>query len=322
MIGNRIKQIRLDNGAKQRAFAEILNVTPSHVSMVESGKTNPSSALVGLICFTFHINETWLRTGEGCMDAFNVSPDKDEAFKNDPALHRQFISAEIWQKQRAALKRLFAPSQLRLHELIDMLSAQESQEFLLILNAEIKAWQKLDAHGRGKLEARLEDLLAQWISEVRATNAEMPDIFSSPSLSSDCDDVDGEPLRKISLICVGKSAAGTPIEMVEWGFDYVNVPDDGTVRPDDYIVVASGDSMIEADIQDGNLCVIRPTPFVENGQIALVAVDGDSTIKRFYIDKDGYRLVPCNSSHETQHYPRKTEIRILGRFIKVASTED
>ena len=322
MMSTRIKQVRLDNNLSQALFAKALQVSPQHISLLENGKSNPSNMFIDHMCVVFHINETWLRTGEGCMDALNFFPDKDEAFKNDPALCQQLVTAEIWQKQRTALKRLFAPSQLRLHELIDMLSAQESQEFLLILNAEIKAWQKLDAHGRGKLEARLEDLLAQWISEVRATNAEMPDIFSSPSLASDCDDVDGEPLRKISLICVGKSAAGTPIEMVEWGFDHVDVPDDGTVRPDDYIVVASGDSMIEIGIQDGNFCVIRPTPFVENGQIALVAVDGDSTIKRFYIDKDGYRLVPCNSSHETQHYPRKTEIRILGRFIKVASAED
>ncbi|NCB52437.1 MAG: XRE family transcriptional regulator [Clostridia bacterium] len=116
---------------------------------------------------------------------------------------------------------------------------------------------------------------------------------------------------------IGRSAAGIPIEMIEDSGDPLE-DDDPRIRPGDFAVIAAGDSMIDAGINDGDRVIIRPCPCVENGTIALVAVADGSTIKRFYKTDLGYKLVPANSAYNPMLYTPDAEIRILGRFIKVA----
>ena len=95
--------------------------------------------------------------------------------------------------------------------------------------------------------------------------------------------------------------------------------DDGSVQVGDFIVIASGDSMTDAGISDGDHCLIRPNPDIFNGTIALVGIENGSTIKRYYKGKDGHRLVPCNSDYSEMHYPKDADVRIKGRFIKTVS---
>lgn len=116
---------------------------------------------------------------------------------------------------------------------------------------------------------------------------------------------------------MGRSAAGTPIEMVSIPDDPVIINGETRIKAGDFIVIAVGDSMIEAGIHDGDKCVIRPQEWVENGEIALVAVDNGSTIKRFYREDDEIRLKPCNSAHSAQKYGSDVPVRVLGRFITV-----
>lgn len=44
-------------------FAKKIGITKSSVSLLESGKNNPSDQTVKLICKEFGINEDWLRNG-------------------------------------------------------------------------------------------------------------------------------------------------------------------------------------------------------------------------------------------------------------------
>lgn len=129
----------------------------------------------------------------------------------------------------------------------------------------------------------------------------------------------GKKVSKLMLPVIGRSAAGLPIEMIEAIDDPAAMNDETQARAGDFVVIAVGDSMIEAGIHDGDKCIIRPYVPVENGQIALVAIGDGSTIKRFYRDEDGYRLVPCNPTHSVQHYGPDTPIRILGRFVGVTN---
>lgn len=122
----------------------------------------------------------------------------------------------------------------------------------------------------------------------------------------------------LMLPVVGRSAAGLPILMIETQDDAVSADDDTQARPGDFVVIADGDSMVDAGIHNGDNCIIRPQESVENGQIALVAIGDGSTIKRFYKDNDGFRLMPCNDAYPVQHYGMDAPIRILGRFVAVA----
>jgi repressor LexA len=118
---------------------------------------------------------------------------------------------------------------------------------------------------------------------------------------------------------VGRSAAGMPIEMIQ-EYDASMEISDPKIQPGDFAVIADGDSMIKAGIHHGDRVIIRPQPTVENGEIALVAVEDGSTIKRFYMNENGFKLLPENDAHEVQYYPKAAPVRVIGKFIKVADS--
>ena len=131
--------------------------------------------------------------------------------------------------------------------------------------------------------------------------------------------------EEVTLKLVGKAAAGIPLEMVADDCDLLRidrVSKSGIkLYPTDIVVKIQGDSMIDADIDDGDYALIRPCPVAENGQIALVAVGDGSTLKKFYRTADGVELHPCNSAHPIQTYKRPTDIRIIGTFICTCNGE-
>ncbi|MBN8216644.1 MAG: hypothetical protein J0L75_08365 [Spirochaetes bacterium] len=55
-----------------------------------------------------------------------------------------------------------------------------------------------------------------------------------------------------------------------------------------------GESMVGAGIDDGDLILFRRTAEASAGQIAVVMVDGDATLKRVFIHGAKTELRPCN----------------------------
>ena len=66
---NRIKTVRENAGLSQGKFAERLNISRNFANQIETGNRKPSDRTISDICRVFHINENWLRTGDGEMYA-------------------------------------------------------------------------------------------------------------------------------------------------------------------------------------------------------------------------------------------------------------
>ena len=66
-IANRLNLLIDALGIRKAKLAEDLGITASSVSTMCSGKSNPSSQTIAAICRIYHVNEQWLRTGEGEM---------------------------------------------------------------------------------------------------------------------------------------------------------------------------------------------------------------------------------------------------------------
>lgn len=64
-MGQRISKIRQDALLDRDAFGERLGVTRPYISMLESGKKEPSEQLLLSISRTFHVKMEWLKTGKG-----------------------------------------------------------------------------------------------------------------------------------------------------------------------------------------------------------------------------------------------------------------
>lgn len=89
---------------------------------------------------------------------------------------------------------------------------------------------------------------------------------------------------------LGATACGKPLHR-ELSDETVLAPDDIKA---DIVFRCVGDSMINARIFDGDAVFIRSQPEVENGQIAVVRVGDEYTLKRVYYHKDYVDLRPEN----------------------------
>ena len=118
----------------------------------------------------------------------------------------------------------------------------------------------------------------------------------------------------VDIPLVGRIAAGEPLLAEENIEEYVPLPAEFTSGDDSFMLSVSGDSMIEAGIMDGDFVVIQPQSTVDNGEIAAVMIDDSATVKRFYKDKNQFRLVPEN---RTMSPILTKEAAVLGKVVAV-----
>lgn len=62
---DRVKTIRKNAGLTMAQFGDKIGMKKASVSLIESGRNNPSDSSIKMICIEFGVNEEWLRTGEG-----------------------------------------------------------------------------------------------------------------------------------------------------------------------------------------------------------------------------------------------------------------
>ena len=82
-MNERIKKIRKTLNLTQQEFAKRIGLSQNVLTNYESGRRNPSSSVINNICKTFHVNEEWLRSGEGEMLKPLVEEDEVTAFIDD-----------------------------------------------------------------------------------------------------------------------------------------------------------------------------------------------------------------------------------------------
>ena len=63
----RLKELRKTLNLTQQEFADKIGVKRNTIAQYESGRNAPIDAVITLICRTYGVDETWLRTGEGKM---------------------------------------------------------------------------------------------------------------------------------------------------------------------------------------------------------------------------------------------------------------
>ncbi len=74
----------------------------------------------------------------------------------------------------------------------------------------------------------------------------------------------------------------------------------------------SGDSMVGAGLDDGDLLVIDRSKNPENGKIAICLVDGEFTVKRIKKEKNKLYLMPENEKYKPIELKEENELIIWG----------
>ena len=82
----------------------------------------------------------------------------------------------------------------------------------------------------------------------------------------------------------------------------------------------SGDSMVGAGLDDGDLLVIDRALNPENGKIAICFIDGDFTVKRIKKEKNKLYLMPENNKYKSIELKEENELIIWGIVTYIIKT--
>ena len=128
--------------------------------------------------------------------------------------------------------------------------------------------------------------------------------------------------REVMMIPVlGRVATGLPMFADEEILDWEQAPKSWEATGDYFGLKIKGRSM-EPRICDGDVVIVRKQDYCNNGQIAIVLVNGeDATCKRVMFTDDGITLVPLNPLHPKQEYSaeavRLLPVTILGVVVEL-----
>ena len=124
------------------------------------------------------------------------------------------------------------------------------------------------------------------------------------------------PVGRRRIPVLGEIACGAPVYADEQIESYA-VEDDGLRA--DFCLRARGDSMTGARIYDGDLVFVRACSSVENGEIGVVVIEDEATLKRvyYYPEKEKLVLLPENAAYEPLVYlgSELESIKIIGKAV-------
>jgi repressor LexA len=124
------------------------------------------------------------------------------------------------------------------------------------------------------------------------------------------------PARMVPLL--GRVRAGKPL-LAEENIETTLAIDKQFARWNNvFLLRVVGESMTEAHIKDGDLALVKPQPTIDNGEIAVILINDEATIKRFFKQKGVISLEPANQNMKPIIIkPGTLEVTIVGKVVGI-----
>lgn len=158
---DRIREIREHYGLYQAQFAQRINKSPGFISLVETGRSNLSRAVVERICAIYGVDEAWLVDGKGEMtdkapvDMENIGVRLKAVRKDKKMTQMQFSSAIGYSKLQICF--------------IDIGMNNTSDELIHKVVSVFEVNLEWHLTGKGEMYSsapeKLDDELARWLNE-------------------------------------------------------------------------------------------------------------------------------------------------------------
>ena len=141
--------------------------------------------------------------------------------------------------------------------------------------------------------------------------------FNSPR-AVEIVDVSARNRELITVPIVGRIRAGSPHPLIEDIEGYFSV-DKAICRSNNaFFLRVVGDSMIGANIVEGDLALVKPQPVASNGEIVVALVNNEATVKRFYKKGNIIQLKPEHPDMKPITVKNEQdEIHIIGKVTAV-----
>lgn len=132
---------------------------------------------------------------------------------------------------------------------------------------------------------------------------------------------EGEKMINVPLM--GNIAAGQPIEAIKEkeciAVLQSKLPSSGNF----YALRVVGDSMIEENINNGDIVLVKQQDTAENGQKVVALINNyETTLKKFYKEKKHIRLQPANKKMDSIIISKQTPLIIQGVVVDVIKNND
>lgn len=133
------------------------------------------------------------------------------------------------------------------------------------------------------------------------------------------DNIDYEHPIIITVPILGKIPAGTPVPTIENVIEFTSIPNPGNYKEEDlFILIVAGDSMTGSRIYEGDKVLVKLQPDVENGEIAVVNVNGyDATLKKVKKLENGQTWLFSTNEKYEPILINDENARIIGKVIQV-----
>ena len=115
-------------------------------------------------------------------------------------------------------------------------------------------------------------------------------------------------LNRLPLL--GVVSAGMPLEMYDQ-IEYMDVPP-SLYKKDNYMLKVNGDSMVDDGILDGDYIIIKKNNIATAGDLVIAIINGEATLKRFYLGSNGIELHPRNKKYEIIYVNEYDNFQIQG----------
>ncbi len=131
-----------------------------------------------------------------------------------------------------------------------------------------------------------------------------------------------ESEKMVQIPLLGRIAAGQPIEAIEnketIAIPQGKLPHSGEV----YALRVIGNSMIDENINDGDIILVKHQETAENGQKVVALIDNhEATLKKFYKEKGRIKLQPANKGIEPIIIDKGVPVAIQGIVLDVIQAE-
>jgi SOS-response transcriptional repressor LexA len=315
-FGEKLKELRKNKGLKIRELESLAGVSNAYLSQLENGKRGkPSPDIIKKLAPHLGVTYTELMKLAGyitedinqeALDLLKLE-DIEEVFEyafdqffnsisNDGEVLKEFRESFIGKINEldTNISDFFKEDNMKKRrfweELFNNLSFQEKLEFLLLL--------KKDVNIKPIYQLKNKTLYKAESKENYYTR-------------NDVEHAD----KSVRVPILGYIAAGQPIFADEHIIDYEEVP--GEFNENHFMLIVKGDSMKGSRIYPGDKVLVKMQPEVENGEIAVVNVNGeDATLKKVKKYEDGSMwLVSTNEKYAPIPFQRSS--RIIGKVIKV-----
>lgn len=164
--------------------------------------------------------------------------------------------------------------------------------------------------------------VAEALNMVKSTvNRYLQAMHEDGMIEYDHGDVRTDTIEKvntdiINMGVIGHVSCGPPELAEEYVEEYIPLPAALFGKGEFYILRASGDSMIDAGINNDDMIIVRKQEAADDGQIVVALVDNETTLKRIYKDNENHQVIlhPENKSMKDIIVP---DCRIQGVAVHV-----